>query len=165
MGLRPIRSVLEGVSERRPGWGKNFSRAVIWKRWEALLGEKIAKNAWPERLSADMLVVRVSDSIWMHQLFLERTRILRLLNSHLSERARIKEIRFVIGDVSALRRSFSRIEETAFPGMEIPREYKERARLLVRGVRDPGLRARLEQLYLAYMARKSRLKQTGQARP
>ncbi|WP_067617979.1 DciA family protein [Dissulfuribacter thermophilus] len=161
MSLRPIKSILTSVTERRPGWSRNFSQAIIWKKWSEVVGEPVSHNAWPERIvGTELLIVRVSDAVWMQQLFLERFKILQQLNSHLPPEAKLKEIRFIQGDVKELKARSKDKRDSYRPNYDnVPEELKERAKVLVSGVRDPELRQRLERVYLAYKLRMLKLNQ------
>ena len=139
----------------------NLARAVVWTRWEDIVGPAVASHAWPsEFFESRILVILVTDSVWMHQLSLERLRILEMLNSRLPEKARFSGVRFRIGDVSRERMKWAGRRgkpERQAPDVDIMENQKEeiarRADEMVRAVSDPGVRRALRQMYVRYLSR------------
>ncbi len=64
------------------------------------MGPQIAAKAQPDRLREDVLYVRVSTSVWMHELQFMKQDIIEKLNGTLGAAA-VSQIRFFIGDVEA----------------------------------------------------------------
>lgn len=69
--------------------------------WNRAVGPQIAAKAQPDRLREDVLYVRVSTSVWMHELQFMKQDIIEKLNGTLGTAA-VSQIRFFIGDVEAL---------------------------------------------------------------
>ncbi len=146
----------------RYGWSSRLSRGKIWEVWEEIVGPQIAAHAWPERfMGKDMLVVVVSDSVWMQQLSLQRQLFLERLNACLDTDTKIKDIRFVLGDVARVRSQWVS-RETA--ERDISEEEKgvsqdaliDRAREITAGIQDQDLRQAMIDLYLkSYRVRSS----------
>jgi len=68
--------------------------------WNRAVGPQIAAKAQPDRLREDVLYVRVSTSVWMHELQFMKQDIIEKLNGTLGAAA-VSQIRFFIGDVEA----------------------------------------------------------------
>jgi hypothetical protein len=132
-------------------------RAVIWKRWQDVVGEQVAGMAWPFTFrDRDILVVAVADSAWMHHMSYLKPDILDRLNGFLEEGGRLSDIRFVIDDVKRVRRETAiGLEDEGEPGLShaaLPSDQLKRAEELASGVSDPGLRKALHNLYLSNAA-------------
>ncbi|NMX23856.1 DUF721 domain-containing protein [Dissulfurirhabdus thermomarina] len=133
-------------------WRERLQRGRVWEVWEAAVGPGVAAHAWPEGFrERDVLVVVVSDSVWMQQLHLQRLLVLQRLNAHLEE-APIREIRFRLGDVEGERRKWTRRAGTAArrPAALPPpsREDLEAAERLVAELPDGDLRRAFRELFL-----------------
>jgi hypothetical protein len=74
----------------------NFDDMKIWKLWDDVVGEAIAQHARPFSINKGVLVVKVTDSIWLQELEFKIEDIKQGLNSRLQRRA-IKKIRLRVG--------------------------------------------------------------------
>ena len=144
------------------GWGARLSRGVIWDVWEDIVGPQIVIHAWPERFAErEILVVVVSDPVWMQQLCFQRQLFIDRLNEHLPSMAKIKDIRFVLGDVAEVR---SRWIPHKIPKQDMlkkeraqfPKRVLDAANDLMEPVQDQELRQAMTDLYLKYSERKKR---------
>ncbi len=68
----------------------------IWKLWDGVVGKKIAKHARPSWIKKGVLLVKVTDSVWLQELEFKAETIKERLNSKLQREA-IKKIRFRVG--------------------------------------------------------------------
>jgi predicted nucleic acid-binding Zn ribbon protein len=66
--------------------------------WEKAVGPQIAAQSRPENKKKDVLTVKVSSSVWMHQLHFLKEEIIRKINASTSGVA-IKDIHFSIGQL------------------------------------------------------------------
>ncbi len=69
--------------------------------WNQAVGPQIGSKAQPDRLRDDVLYVRVSTSVWMHELQFMKQDIIAKLNGILGGNP-VTQIRFFIGEVEAL---------------------------------------------------------------
>lgn len=70
----------------------------IWNVWECTVGPEIANNARPAAINANLLLVHVTNSTWLHHLrFLEKD-IIDRLNQALNEN-RVQSLKFKIGPI------------------------------------------------------------------
>ena len=169
MGENESRGALDALSgiiglvANHKGWRDRFLRARLWDVWEEVTGPDIARSAWPDRFQGkDTLIVRVSDSIWMQQLSFIKQRILDKLNAGLPGNARLKNMRFELGDVEGLRAFWTRRArqpEGPAKAKSPPPEVIERARALVRDVKDTELARALEGLYITHTISREKNKQ------
>jgi predicted nucleic acid-binding Zn ribbon protein len=70
----------------------------VWDLWERAVGEGVAANAWPAAFKANILLVHVSNSTWLHHLRFMENDLMANLNDALG-RDQIKQIRFKIGPI------------------------------------------------------------------
>jgi len=146
----------------RYGWGARLSRGMIWEVWEEIVGPQVAIHAWPERFSErDILVVVVSDSVWMQQLCFQRQLFIDGLNARLPSGANIKDIRFVLGDVAEVRSRWIPLKipkrDMLKKGkVELPKRALDAANDTMEPVLDLELRQAMTNLYLKYSEQKKR---------
>ncbi len=68
----------------------------IWEVWDDVVGKTIAGHARPSWIKKGVLMVRVTDSVWLQDLEFKTETIKESLNSKLQSEA-IKKIRFRVG--------------------------------------------------------------------
>lgn len=88
-----IKEVIDNISSTIP---INFDDIRIWKIWDSVVGKKIAKHARPSQIKKGLLLVKVTDSVWLQELEFMAETIRKRLNSKLQREA-IKKIRFRVG--------------------------------------------------------------------
>ena len=159
MPSKKVSGIVEDLALRY-GWGARLSRGKIWEVWEEIVGPQVAIHAWPERFTErDILVAVVTDSVWMQQLCFQRQLFIDGLNALLPSRAKIKDIRFVLGDVTEVR---SRWVSQKMPKRDIlkkekvqlPKRVLDAAVDMMEPVQDQELRQAMTNLYLKYSERK-----------
>lgn len=144
----------------RYGWGARLSRGMIWEDWEEIVGPQVSIHAWPERFTdRDILVVVVSDSVWMQQLCFQRQLFIDGLNARLPSGADIKDIRFVLGNVAEVRsrwtsRKIPKKDLLEKEKVQFPKHELDAANDMMEPVRDQELRQAMTNLYLKYSGRK-----------
>ena len=144
----------------RYGWGTRLSRGKIWEVWEEIVGPQVAIHAWPERfMERDILVVVVTDSVWMQQLCFQRQLFIDGLNARLPSGANIKDIRFVLGDVAEVRswwisHKILKRDMLEKGKVELQKRALDAANDTMEPVRDQELRQAMKNLYLKYSERK-----------
>ena len=165
MSFKDFKSILGDLIQSRPGWKRHMNLAVIWESWDEIVGKDVSRNAFPEKVvETNVLVVRVPDSIWMQQLFLERYNILTRINSYLPHGSKLKEIRFRLGDARDIPRMPNRTRRsmTAPPrpmtSKDAPRELLKQAKALTSCVKDSALKERLMSAYVAFKLKKAKIK-------
>lgn len=91
------------LGEALAGWLKSaglaerVGQARLIDEWPALVGERIARSAAPESVTADgTLFVRVKSSAWRQELSLMTPEVLALINANRAA-GRIKRIRWLVG--------------------------------------------------------------------
>lgn len=69
----------------------------IWELWDSVVGKEIAKHARPSMMKKGVLLVKVTDSVWVQELEFKAETIKESLNRKLQREA-IKKIRFRVGE-------------------------------------------------------------------
>lgn len=64
---QPLSEAIAGRVGRRPGWRDRLEGAAIFSRWEAIVGEELARRCEPVRLAGGRLVVRAESATWATQ--------------------------------------------------------------------------------------------------
>lgn len=94
-GFAPIKEVIDTIftTSTLP---IDFDDMRIWKLWDGVVGKKIAEHARPFSIKKGILLVMVTDSIWLQELEYKTEGIKERLNSKLQRKA-VKKIRFRVG--------------------------------------------------------------------
>lgn len=83
-----IHQLVEGL-----GIGKKLAEDHAVLRWEAIVGEHIARAATASKIVNGTLFVKVKSSTWRNELSLRKKDIIQTLNSALGQEI-VKDIRF-----------------------------------------------------------------------
>ncbi|UCF95302.1 MAG: DUF721 domain-containing protein [Desulfobacterales bacterium] len=70
----------------------------IWHLWDEVVGAPIARNAKPAAYKGKLLLVHVTNSVWIHQLQFLKNDIVHQLNAAAGQTL-VEEIKFKIGAV------------------------------------------------------------------
>jgi len=70
----------------------------IWDKWGAIVGETIARDTRPAAFKDKILIVHVSDSVWIQQLQFLKKDIIKSINDSFNKEI-VNEIKFKIGHV------------------------------------------------------------------
>ena len=77
----------------------NLDDVEIWRVWDDSVGKNIADHARPSWIKKGVLMVKVTDNVWLQELEFMTEKIRERLNSKLKRDA-IKKIRFKVGTLS-----------------------------------------------------------------
>jgi len=94
-GCTPIKEVIDTIFATS-ALPINFDDMRIWKLWDGVVGKKVAEHARPFSIKKGILLVKVTDSIWLQELEFKTEGIKEKLNSQLQRKA-VKKIRFRVG--------------------------------------------------------------------
>lgn len=75
----------------------NLDDTRIWKLWDGVVGKGIARHARPSSIKRGVLMVKVTDSVWLQDLEFQAETIKEKLNTRLQRQA-IKKVRFRVGE-------------------------------------------------------------------
>ncbi len=90
-----IGGILSGLLQRyRPETEQGMLR--VWRVWDRLLGEDIARNARPAAFKGSLLLVHVTSSAWLHHLQFLKKEIVKRLNDDLGQPL-VSDIKFKVG--------------------------------------------------------------------
>lgn len=111
--------------------------------WNRAVGPQIAAKAQPDRLREGVLYVRVSTSVWMHELQFMKQDILEKLNGILGTAA-VSQIRFFIGDVEAPP-AMPPAKAVPLDAADLRADEKDYIEKTLAGVADPELKSILRE--------------------
>jgi hypothetical protein len=121
----------------------NLDDVKIWEVWDSVVGKRVAKHARPSQINKGVLIVKVTDSVWLHELEFMAETIREGLNSSLGRTA-VKKIRFKVGvpqETKQVRKG--KTKQGVDRGLA-PEKQKEMNQILSR-VKDKELRSSLRQ--------------------
>ena len=133
-GLTPIKEVIDDIF-KSSALHIDLDDIRIWEIWDDVVGKKIARHARPSWIKKGVLMVKVTDSVWLQDLEFKTETIKEGLNSKLQREA-IKKIRFRIGrpqESKQINAKRYRQDDDQHLASEEPREMEEvLARILAR---------------------------------
>jgi hypothetical protein len=125
---------------RRTGSRDGVPLAALTEAWPAVVGETIARRAWPLRIGRDgTLHVATESATWANELALLRDEILERLAARLGSEAPAR-VRFAVGPVPEPAIARPQPEPIATPA-ETPPEIASEAASAAETIEDPELRA------------------------
>jgi predicted nucleic acid-binding Zn ribbon protein len=118
--------------------GSSGALSELVRAWPRLVGEAIARNAFPARLTRDgTLRIHTSSSTWAFELTQLAAEIEARLREELGEQAPVR-LRFVPGPLPSS--TSGSVPEPASGRPSIGAEQRRQAAELARGIDDPALR-------------------------
>ena len=70
----------------------------IYAAWKETVDEAVAENSKPAAMKGKVLIINVSSSIWMHELYFLKNDLVQKINQSLGEKL-VEELKFKIGPV------------------------------------------------------------------
>ena len=145
-GFTPIKEVIDDIlgTSALP---IDFDGLRIWKIWDGVVDKTIAKHARPSRIKKGVLMVKVTDSVWVQELEFKAETIKESLNRKLQREA-IKKIRFRVGtpqDSKQINNKKSQQEHIQDVTPERQRKMEE----IIAQIKDKEIRESLRQMILA----------------
>jgi predicted nucleic acid-binding Zn ribbon protein len=90
-----IGGILPGLLQRyRPETEQGMLR--VWRVWDRVVGEDIARNARPAAFKGSLLLVNVTSSAWLHHLQFRRKEIVGRLNDDLGQPL-VRDLKLKVG--------------------------------------------------------------------
>jgi len=119
----------------------NLGDARIWKIWDRVVGKEIAEHARPSTINRGILLVKVTDSVWVQELEFMAETIKDKLNSRLRTDT-VRKIRFKVGTPQESRQIRKSESKQEIGQRATTEEQKEMSEILAR-VKDKELRSSL----------------------
>jgi predicted nucleic acid-binding Zn ribbon protein len=94
-GQAPIGNILGGLLKNRH-LVADMRRVMVLSLWERVVGELVAKKAWPEGVDDGVLTVAVTTHAWAQELDLLKPQILSRYRQLLGRNA-LRDVRFRVG--------------------------------------------------------------------
>jgi predicted nucleic acid-binding Zn ribbon protein len=148
--MKPDR-IGDDVRRELARFGPAEGMTEIVRVWPIAVGEQIARNAWPARLSRDgTLHVATSSSTWAFELAQLEEKLRERLREALGERSPAA-LRFAPGKLP--ERSSEESERRPRRGRETTPEERELAAAMAAGIEDENLRKIVAKAALASLSR------------
>jgi len=125
----------------------NLDDVKIWEAWDGVVGKRVAKRARPSQINKGVLIVKVTDSVWLQELEFMAETIREGLNSRL-RRAAVKKIRFKVGTPQE-REPVRKGKTEQRPDRTLAPEKQKELNKTVSRVKDKELRSSLRQFMRA----------------
>lgn len=140
-----IKNILWNVL-KKGGMERKLNEAMIFVRYEDIVGEKISKVSKPIFFRGDTLFIGVKNSAWAHQLLFFKTEIIEKINSFLATPL-VRDIRFQIVPFSENKsKSDSEKNSTNDVKIDIPDKKKQMFYNIAAGIQDEKLRNKFIEL-------------------
>ena len=139
-----IREVIDNITSTIP---INFDDIRIWKVWDGVVGKKIAEHAQPSWIKKGVLMVKVTDSVWLQELEFMAEKIKEGLNAKIQREA-IKKIRLRVGTYKDTKQINKKRAKQESDQDFTPEKQVEMEEILTR-IRDKDLRSSLRRIMIA----------------
>jgi hypothetical protein len=97
VNLQRLGNVLQGILKKHNIFFDSEEQRLL-EVWQKAVGPQISVQTRPDRLKRNVLFVKVSSSVWMHQLHILKQDIIEKINQLLGKEL-IKNIHFSMGDI------------------------------------------------------------------
>jgi len=138
----PLKEVIDDIFASS-ALSLNLDDVKIWEVWDGVVGKKVAKHARPSQINKGVLIVKVSDSVWLQELEFMAETIREGLNNTL-QRTAVKKIRFKVGVPQETKQVRKGEAEQMSDRTLAPEKEIEMNKMLSR-VKDKELRSSLRQ--------------------
>jgi len=138
----------------RTGFGRRIAEEKIFSKWGEIVGDTVAANTEPVRISNHLLWVKVSNAIWMHQLQFMKELIVKKLNEKL-ENSSVEDLRFFVGEIGSPAQKDDERNCPPLKDFILTKGEKELIAKEVAGISDPELRKALSAIFLKTLQKKT----------
>ena len=98
-GVTPLKGILSGVL-RQYRRELQLDPDLIGQIWDRAVGAAIARNTRPAAFKQRLLVVHVSSSVWLQELYFQKAALIERINQE-AGRAVLDDIQFKVGPLDA----------------------------------------------------------------
>ena len=131
---QPIKQLINAVFDQPDNW-----KIDLLRNWDSIIGNLNTK-VYLEKITEDTLVLGVTDSCWLQELYLLSHVILQVINEKL-DRPRIKQLRFKkVGIRPVKKQTYTKPKARTY--IKRPLTPKEKSAL--QHIKDPQLQQALE---------------------
>jgi len=125
----------------------DFDDIRIWKLWDGVVGKRIARHARPSWIKKGVLLVKVTDSVWVQELGFKAETIRESLNRKLQREA-IKKIRFRVGTPQEDSRQIGKKRPQKEHIQDLTPERQRKMEEIIARIEDKELRSSLRKMIL-----------------
>lgn len=117
----------------------------LWKVWDKLAGEAVAKHCQPERIKDGVLFLKVDSPVWMQQLQFMKTLILEKVNGFMKDKP-VKDVKFRIGKLEQTgKRKGKPWKDVSLPPAQVVKIEEDLSSLRDSELRDIIRKVRVQQ--------------------
>jgi predicted nucleic acid-binding Zn ribbon protein len=138
---------------QRKKWQQHLEQHKIFLIWEDIVGAGIAAHAHPDCIRGKVLWLKVTDSVWMQQLHLEKRVLLATINEQLGEQE-LQDIRFRLDTKLPSRPPEVPASKSRPAGEQVSTRDVTLFEEMVLPLRDEELKATMRRLWLKSRHRK-----------
>lgn len=92
-----LKDILGKLLKATPNYAENQLKSRVFEAWPQIVGERVAKHAWPVKLLDDQyLLVATESSAWMHNLRFLEAQIVEKYEKALGKKE-VRGVRFKLG--------------------------------------------------------------------
>jgi len=145
--LETIGSILQ-ASLRKLGLQSGIKEHAIWDAWDGIVGDRIARFSQPESIKNGLLVIKVSDPVWMQQLQFMKDIIMAKVNEYFKE-SLVKRIYLKMG--GSISKNVTHHEDIApekWNSIELNDNFLKKINLEVNKINDSHLRESVKKLMI-----------------
>ncbi|HPC01887.1 MAG TPA: DUF721 domain-containing protein [Syntrophales bacterium] len=159
--LQPLGEVLHGFLKKE-GLPQVVGDRRLKEVWDQAVGPQVAAQTFPDRVRGDTLFVRVSSSVWLHQLQFLKDEIREKFNQFWGA-GPVQNIRLHVGEMPPSGAKKKRPEGGPEPPPAVPLGARDRERIAeaVSPVKDEELRRVIQRAMEAELRRRRSLDGTG----
>jgi predicted nucleic acid-binding Zn ribbon protein len=144
----PIKEVIDNIFKSSV-LHIDFDDMRIWKLWDGVVGKETAKHARPSWIKKGVLMVKVTDSVWLQDLEFKAEIIKECLNRKLQRKA-IKRIRLRVGAPQAQEsKQISKKRSQQEHIQDLTPERQRKMEEIIAQIKDKEIRESLRQMILA----------------
>jgi predicted nucleic acid-binding Zn ribbon protein len=133
------------------GYAHRGGQGAVFERWNEMVGEILSQKSWPVSLRNRVLLVRVSGSVWMQELQMQKRQIMERIWDLVGEEE-VKDIRWTVrGNVPRMRRPQAPSDPPARATRPLNEEESAWVEAVASQVEDPDLRNTLGRLLGKYL--------------
>jgi hypothetical protein len=138
VNLQRLGNVLQGILKKHNIFFDSEEQRLL-EVWQKAVGPQISVQTRPDRLKRNTLFVKVSSSVWMHQLHILKQDIIEKINELLGNEL-IKNVHFSIGEIPSTMPTNSYSSSFSTDSYPLRDKDKKLIEKSISSVEDPELK-------------------------
>jgi predicted nucleic acid-binding Zn ribbon protein len=139
---------------RQEGYERPSREGPVFKRWSVVVGDLLTEKSRPMAVRKGVLVVQVSDSVWMHELQMQKSVIMERICDLVGPDV-VLDIRWTIRGDRPIRGARKKLQgRPAAPRRCLNMEERAWVQAVSTQTKDPDLRTQIERLLTKFLQRR-----------